>query len=95
VSSYIGLVVVFDTHYPHPLFLEAFDALRQIGDYRNLQMFDGTRRRVDHRGGDFGGSATRDNHAMYANRFSGTQQRTEVLGVLQVVKQQQKGHFVA
>ncbi len=70
VIVHLGSFVVFDANHPHPLFLQAFDALCQIGDYGDLQMFNGARRGVDDGRGDFGGTPTRDNHTMHADHFA-------------------------
>ena len=57
------------------------------------QMFARTRRGIDHRRRDLHRMRQRDDHAMHADGFCGSQQRSKILRVIQRIEQQDKRRF--
>jgi hypothetical protein len=91
----LGALVILDAHDPDAGLLQFADRLRQVGDDHDPQMLGRARRGVDDRRRNLGGAAAGQHYAMHTHGLGRAQQRAHILGVLQMIKQQQQRRLLA
>ena len=91
----LGPLVVLDAHDPNARLLKLADRLREIWNDDNPKMFGRARGGIHNRRRDLGGPAAGQNNPVRTNDLGRTNERADILGILEMIKQQQQGRLAA